>query len=79
MTTEERLVADYSGTGVTVGHHPMAYRREELRRRRILSAEELQVHHDGAYVRAAGCVIARQRPERRRDLSSSPWKMKPES
>jgi error-prone DNA polymerase len=62
MTTEERLVADYSGTGVTVGHHPMAYRRDELRRRRILSAQELQEHRDGAYVRAAGCVIARQRP-----------------
>jgi error-prone DNA polymerase len=62
MTTEERLVADYSGTGVTVGRHPMAYRRAELRRRRILSAQDLQAHRDGAYVRAAGCVIARQRP-----------------
>ena len=62
MTTEERLVADYSGTGVTVGRHPMAYRREELRRRRILSALDLQAHPDGAYVRTAGCVIARQRP-----------------
>jgi len=62
MTTEERLVADYSGTGVTVGRHPMAYRREELRQSRILSAQDLQVHRDGAYVRAAGCVIARQRP-----------------
>ncbi|AXC15160.1 DNA polymerase III alpha subunit [Acidisarcina polymorpha] len=62
MTTEERLVADYSGTGVTVGRHPMAYRRDELRHRRILSAQELQVHRDGTYVRAAGCVIARQRP-----------------
>ncbi len=28
----------------------------------ILSALELQAHRDGAYVRAAGCVIARQRP-----------------
>jgi error-prone DNA polymerase len=62
MTTEERLVADYSGTGVTVGRHPMAYRREELRRRNILSARDLQEHCDGSYVRAAGCVIARQRP-----------------
>jgi error-prone DNA polymerase len=62
MTTEERLVADYSGTGVTVGHHPMFYRREELRSRSILSAQELQAHRDGTYVRAAGCVIARQRP-----------------
>jgi error-prone DNA polymerase len=62
MTTEERLVADYSGTGLTVGKHPMAYRREELHSRRILSAHDLQLHADGTYVRTAGCVIARQRP-----------------
>jgi error-prone DNA polymerase len=62
MTTEERLIADYSGTGITVGRHPMAYQRDTLRRRCILSAKDLQVHADGAYVRAAGCVIARQRP-----------------
>ena len=34
MNTEERLVADYAGTGLTVGKHPMAYRRQELRRQR---------------------------------------------
>ncbi len=62
MTTEQRLVADYSGTGLTVGKHPMAYRRHELSRSRILSAQDLQVHPDGTYVRTAGCVIARQRP-----------------
>ncbi len=62
MTTEERLVADYSGTEITVGRHPMAYRRDEMQRRHILSAQDLQIHTDGAYVRTAGCVIARQRP-----------------
>ncbi len=62
MSTEERLVADYAGTGLTVGPHPMAYRRAELRSRGILSAGELQGERDGAWVRAAGCVIARQRP-----------------
>ncbi len=62
MSTEERLVADYAGTGLTVGPHPMAYRREELRERGILSAGELQRERDGTWVRAAGCVIARQRP-----------------
>ena len=62
MTPEERLVADFHGTGVTVGPHPMSYRREDLRRARILSAKELaQVPH-GRHVRTAGCVIARQRP-----------------
>ena len=62
MNIEERLVADYSGTGLTVGKHPMHYRRAELRRLNILSAEELRSRRDGVFVRVAGCVIARQRP-----------------
>jgi error-prone DNA polymerase len=62
MNVEERLVADYAGTGLTVGKHPMYYRRLELRQLNILSAEELRTHRDGELVRVAGCVIARQRP-----------------
>ena len=62
MTTEERLVSYYAGTGLTVGKHPMHYRRQELRRHRVLSALELKVYKDGEFVRTAGCVIARQRP-----------------
>ena len=62
MTTEERLVADYAGTGLTIGKHPMAYRRRELRRQNVLSAEDLRNRRDGEFVRTAGCVIARQRP-----------------
>jgi len=62
MNVDERLVADYAGTGLTVGKHPMFYRRAELRRANILSAAELRLCRDGQQVRAAGCVIARQRP-----------------
>jgi error-prone DNA polymerase len=62
MSTDERLIADYAGTGLTTGHHPMFYRRDELRRSGVLSARELQKRTDGKYVYAAGCVIARQRP-----------------
>ena len=62
MNTEERLSADYSGTGLTVGRHPLHYRRQELQKRNVLAARELQNCKDGEYVRAAGCVIARQRP-----------------
>jgi error-prone DNA polymerase len=62
MNTEERLVADYAGTGLTVGKHPMHYRRRELRSQGILSSEDLRNHQDGQFVRTAGCVIARQRP-----------------
>ncbi len=62
MTLEERLVADFSGTGVTVGKHPMAHHRAELRREGILSAAELPHLPHGRVVRVAGSVIARQRP-----------------
>jgi error-prone DNA polymerase len=62
MNTEERLVADYAGTGLTVGKHPMHYRRQELQTRSVLSAVELRRCRDGQFVKAAGCVIARQRP-----------------
>jgi error-prone DNA polymerase len=62
MDREERLVADFRGTGLTVGPHPMAYRRPELQARGIRTAAELEKIPNGQFVRAAGCVIARQRP-----------------
>jgi error-prone DNA polymerase len=62
MTPEERLVADFHGTGLTVGPHPMAYRRADLKRAHVLSARELTQVTNGRRVRTAGCVIARQRP-----------------
>lgn len=62
MKTMERLVADYGGTGLTVGRHPMHYRRAELHARKVKSARELLECRDGQFVRTAGCVIARQRP-----------------
>jgi error-prone DNA polymerase len=62
MRDDERLVADYAGTGLTVGRHPMAYRREMLRAEGVLPAEALHRQRDGVFVRAAGMVIARQRP-----------------
>jgi error-prone DNA polymerase len=62
MSVDERLVADYAGTGLTVGRHPMYYRRAELNRMQVLSSAELRNCRDGEYVRTAGCVIARQRP-----------------
>jgi error-prone DNA polymerase len=62
MNVEERLVADYAGTGLTTDKHPMYHRRAELRRQGVRTAEELRHCRDGEFVRAAGCVIARQRP-----------------
>jgi error-prone DNA polymerase len=62
MTESERLVADYSGTGLTVGRHPMALRRDELALRGILRAIDLRSERNGRRVRVAGMVITRQRP-----------------
>jgi error-prone DNA polymerase len=62
MNVEERLVADYGGTGLTTDRHPMYRRRVELRSQGVRTAEELRHGRDGEFVRAAGCVIARQRP-----------------
>jgi error-prone DNA polymerase len=62
MDTEERLIADYHGTGMTIGPHPMAYRRQELRRMGIVSASELRKLPHNRSAIAAGCVITRQRP-----------------
>jgi len=62
MTAEERLVADFHGTGMTVGPHPMAYYRDELNAMGVLRAADLAGIRNGTYVRIAGAVIARQRP-----------------
>ena len=62
MTAEERLAADYRGTGMTVGPHPMAYHRAELQKMGVRCAGELARLPDGMQVLIAGGVIARQRP-----------------
>ncbi len=62
MNTEERLVSDYAGTGLTVDRHPMHNRRSELRSKGVLTATELRHCINGIFVKVAGCIIARQRP-----------------
>jgi error-prone DNA polymerase len=62
MNVEESLIADYHGTGLTTGHHPMAYRRDVLRARGVKSALELRNLTHGIEAATAGCVITRQRP-----------------
>jgi error-prone DNA polymerase len=62
MSTEERLWADYRGTGMTVGKHPMAWRRIEMNALGVVPAMHLARIRDGALVRIAGSVVVRQRP-----------------
>ena len=62
MEPPERMVADYASTGVTVGRHPMAHCRPQLRKMDIVPARHLSLLRHGVKARIAGCVIARQRP-----------------
>jgi error-prone DNA polymerase len=62
MTEGERLVADYAGTGLTTGRHPMALGRPDLAMRGVVRAVDLGHTSHGRRVRVAGMVITRQRP-----------------
>ena len=55
-------MADYAGTSLTIGPHPLALRRQELALRGVLRAVDLPRGRHGRRVRIAGAVITRQRP-----------------
>jgi error-prone DNA polymerase len=57
----DRIVADYRTTGMTLGRHPMELLREGLPSE-VLSGTDIARTPDGAQVRVAGMVVARQRP-----------------
>ena len=62
MTPTERLDADYRGTGLTTGPHPLHYQRAQLNELGVVSATRLHALDNGRPVRVAGMVITRQRP-----------------
>lgn len=62
MTEPERIRADFYGTSLTIGSHPMRLYRKEMTKRGVLSASSLKRAKHGQTVRVAGCVICRQRP-----------------
>jgi DNA polymerase III alpha subunit/intein/homing endonuclease len=62
-TEGQRIVADYASVGLTLGRHPMALLREHLLRKQLLSAVDLAGIAHGRFVRTAGIVLMRQRPQ----------------
>src|SRR3981081_1908937 len=62
MNKEERLVADFHGTGLTVGPPPGASPRAWLDAQVIRRASDLRTIPSGKRLRIGGCVITRQRP-----------------
>ena len=53
MTTEERLVADFGGTGLTMGPHLMAYHRADMNRSVIIPAADQRLMRNGIYTSIA--------------------------
>ena len=68
MSLTERVDADFRGTGLTIGKHPVAYHRGELNRLKALRAIDIRKLRNGTFVRVAGWVIVRQRPGRQKGL-----------
>jgi error-prone DNA polymerase len=62
MSAVEETLADYDGTQLTLGPHPMSYLRPNLRRQGVVAAADLPRYRNGDRVRLAGAVIVRQRP-----------------
>ncbi len=62
MSMKERIAADFAGSGMSIGPHPVSLIRPLLDRRGIVRAAELGSLPDGRRVETAGTVIVRQRP-----------------
>jgi len=62
MNREERITADFRGTAITLGAHPLAQHRSRLDRQGVVLCSRLASLPDGTFVSVAGAVIARQRP-----------------
>ena len=54
MTLNERLAADFAGSGMSIGPHPVSLVRPRLERRGIVRAADLAALPDGTRVRVGG-------------------------
>ncbi len=62
-TEGQDIVADYRRVGLTLRRHPVALLRRQLEARRMLTAAAVAEAPHGRFVRVAGIVIGRQRPD----------------
>jgi error-prone DNA polymerase len=62
MTAHEETIAEFRGSGVNTGEHPVSFVREELTRRGVTPASALAQLPDGTRTRIGGIVVVRQRP-----------------
>lgn len=62
MTLFEESIAEFRGTSMTTGPHPISFVRADLERRQVTPAGALASFSDGRRARIGGMVVVRQRP-----------------
>jgi error-prone DNA polymerase len=62
-TEGQDIVADYRTLGLTLGRHPLALLRDQLQKKRLVTATDIARTPHGRIGRTAGIVIGRQRPD----------------
>lgn len=62
MRTGHEVVEDYGHVGLTLREHPVAFLREDLRERRMVTCAEANSAWDGRWLMTGGLVLVRQRP-----------------
>jgi len=60
---QERTALDYRITGIPTGPQIMSFYRDDLARRGVLRACDLESRRHGSYVLIAGAVVVKQHPE----------------
>jgi len=62
MAAGGEVVEDYRHVGLTLGDHPVAFLRGDLRQKGVVSCQAAMDARDGRWLEAAGIVLVRQRP-----------------
>jgi error-prone DNA polymerase len=62
MKQGHEVVEDYGSTGLSLRRHPVAFLREDLRRRGMVACADLAHLRDGRRVIVPGIVLVRQKP-----------------
>lgn len=62
MTDGHNVIQDYSHAGLTLRQHPIAFLRNDLQERNIITCGDAMNACDGHWAYTAGLVLVRQKP-----------------
>ncbi|MEO7470247.1 MAG: error-prone DNA polymerase [Sphingobium limneticum] len=62
MADGEEVVEDYRSVGLSLRAHPLAFLRDELNARKMVTCQALKDIRDGRWINLAGLVLLRQKP-----------------